>query len=547
MLEQVEMQGEPGRARVDRMGASTHPVLRVLATVALLAIGAVGLAPPAAAQAPRVTSADCARISARTLDRQVNMRAGQIMIACGQAAGGWPDPSLPRAVVSSNAAPTNIDVITGTETIPAVTQSESVVWTSDGTTIVVNYNDSRTAPNNYSGVSVSHDGGATFTRLNPSPFATGHGTNFGDPILVFNKKLNKWFAGDLVTGCGGQGIGLWTSADGTTWSPGACAHSGTDDDRESMWVDNNSASTFYGRMYVSWNNFAIASGILFVTHSDDGVTWSNPVPLFPQFIRNVQLTGSPDDGSVYLAAMFESNGGITSPRLNLMFYSTDGGNTWTPTIMGNPFAPVGDSVCSTNSYFAKIFPIWRHMGWGQPGAGANGIVHYAYAGRGVNQGDAGDIYYTRSTDHGATWSTPIVLNSDQALGGVQSQWMPSLSVTTAGTVQVAWYDRRNTTNGLNYEYRGRQSLDNGVTWQADSPISGVLIPQPAQPDPNVQSCYAGDYNYHTAFGTTQYATWTDGRVAVFGLPQQDVFFAKSPFATPGAGLSIASGSTVGKR
>src|SRR5437762_2853907 len=69
-------------------------------------------------------------------------------------------------------------------------------------------------------------GGVTFTRLLPAPFASGHGTNYGDPILVFNGRLQQWFAGDLSTGCGGQGIGLWTSptaSGGLTWSTGACA------------------------------------------------------------------------------------------------------------------------------------------------------------------------------------------------------------------------------------------------------------------------------------------------------------------------------------
>jgi hypothetical protein len=238
--------------------------------------------------------------------------------------------------------------------------------------------------------------------------------------------------------------------------------------------------------------------------------------------------------------MYEANGGINSPRINIMASSTDGGDTWTPVIMGPPFAPPGDSVCSSNTYFAKISPIWRHMGWGQPGAGPNGVVHYAYAGRGVDPGDAGDIYYTQSLDHGMTWSSPIVLNSDQASGSTQTQWMPSLSVTADGNVQVAWYDRRNTSDGFNYQYWGIHSPDNGVTWLSDAPISDVLIPQPAQPDPNVQSCYAGDYNYHTAFGSTQYATWTDGRVLVSGIPQQDVFFSHGPFTTSPATLSVAS-------
>ena len=48
---------------------------------------------------------------------------------------------------------------------------------------------------------------------------------------------------------------------------GVCAHNGGSDDRESGYVDNNPSSPFYGRMYLSWNNFAIGGGALQVTSS----------------------------------------------------------------------------------------------------------------------------------------------------------------------------------------------------------------------------------------------------------------------------------------
>ena len=265
-------------------------------------------------QAPStVLGVDCSRIVELGIDRQANLRAAAIRIGCGVEPPGKPGtataaPNVPLA------APANRNTITGGETYPHVTQSESSVWTSDGNTVVVNYNDSNTAsgtPVNYSGVSTSADGGNTFTRLLPAPFATGHGNNYGDPILVFNARLQTatWFAGDLTTGCGGQGIGLWTSVDGFNWSVGACAHNGTDDDRESMWVDNSTTSPFAGRMYISWNDFASGQRI-FVTHSDDGVSWTTPVALTSGFVRNVQVTGGPD-GTVFVAAMDEGGGGLS--------------------------------------------------------------------------------------------------------------------------------------------------------------------------------------------------------------------------------------------
>jgi hypothetical protein len=486
--------------------------------------------------AKSVLAVDCSQIKALGIDKQVNSRAATIRLGCGLDHAGSPGPaSVTGEAPPSDALPafpTNVDTITGIETYPHVTQSESMVWSSDGNTVVVNYNDSRTAPNNYSGLSVSTDGGATWTRLSPSPLASGHGTNYGEPIVVYNANLAKWFAGDLTSGCGGLGIGLWTSTDGNAWNTGACAHNGSSDDRASMWVDNTPTSSFYGRMYISWNDFNVGGGALYVTRSDDGTTWT-PVQVEPTFIRNVQITGGLG-GAVWLAAMDEGGGGLNN-RTNYFYRSSDGGVTFGSAItVGSAFAPPGDSLCSTNSYFAKITPIWRYMGWGQPGR-VNGVTHYAYAGKGANTGDSGDIYYTRSTDNGLTWSTPIVLNTDQVSGGTKAQWMPSLSVTADGDVNVYWYDRRNTTDGQNYEVWHRRSADNGATWLSDEALSSVLIPQPEQPDSNVDACYAGDYNYATAFGSgsnaVHYTTWTDGRVQISGHYQQDVFFAKIPITT----------------
>jgi len=471
-----------------------------------------------------VLGVQCSQIFELGIDKQENLRATMIRVACGLDAPGFAGQD--GEGIESPEDFTNINLITGGETLPHVTQSESMVWsTPDGSTIVVNYNDSRNAPSNYSGVSVSFDHGATFGRILPSPFASGHGTNFGDPIVVYNNALGKWFAGDLATGCGGQGIGLWTSTDGMNWTVGACAHSGGSDDRESMWVDNNLASPFYGRMYISWNDFAAGQRI-FVVHSDDGATWSAPVGVNTggTFIRDIQLTGSPDDGgTVFIAGMDEGGGGVNN-RINWIFRSIDGGNSWTAIQQGPAFAPPGEPLCG---YFAAIPPIWRHMGWGQPAVGPGGVVHYVYAARGTNPGDEGDIYYIRSDNNGDTWTTPFRLNSDAAAGGNRSQWMPSMSATPEGNLVATWYDRRNTTDN-SYEYWIIQSSDNGQSWGDDQKVSDVVSPQPLQPDPNVQSCYAGDYNYQSAISTDTWVTWTDGRVQVGGTNQQDVFFADVP-------------------
>lgn len=533
---------------INRKKAASHCALLILVVMARI---------PGVAQMTSV-GVDCSEVRALGIDRQDNFRAGKVMIECGLAPGGDPAAAGGQADSEEALAPllppafTNILVSNRScSSSSSCTKSESMVWADSangGQTIVDNYNDHNPSYSTYTGTSYSTDGGASFHEIQPPPFAAGHGTNYGDPIVVFNAKLNRWFAGDLATGCGGFGIGLWTSSDGINWSTGACAHNGTNDDRESMWVDNETTSGVYGRMYVSFNNFAVNSGALSVTHSDDGVNWSAPVVLDSNFIRDVQLTGSPvgaaryegSNSTVFVATMDEGGGGLNT-RQNVIYKSLDGGNTWTSTTTGARFTPPGSVSCG---YFEAVAPIWRHMGWGQPGVGPSGVVHYAYAGAGTS-GDVGNIYYVRSTDNGRTWSAPLKLNTDTD-NSFHTQWMPSLSADKNGNVTVSWYDRRAATSsctvatdpGCSYERVGRQSGNNGVSFGSEITISSALIPQPTQTDPGVQACYAGDYDYDTALNGNSYDTWTDGRRAVSGVQVQDVEFANP--GMNGASLSPTS-------
>ena len=482
-------------------------------------------------------------------------RPGAIMMACGESARVAALPPMERFVqaVKKLFAPlvyggADKNLITGTETSPNITQSEtySTGNPDDPNQILVAYNDSRgrnASPINISGASYSSDGGTTFTRITAASGQSPFANTFGDPVALYNKPTGTWFTVWLDAACGGQGLGGYkttTPGVAASWTH-FCVHTGGSDDRNSGWADNNPASPFYGRMYISYNDFAIGGGSLRVHRStDNGLTWSAAVQVEPGFIRDVQLTGDASNGNLYLAGMDEGGGGLAGPRSNKIYRSTDGGATWAITYTAPTFAAPGRANCTTNAYFVCMYSpnTWRHMGWGEPAA-LNGVVSLVYSQHGAGA-DPGDVYYIRSTDAGATFGAPFKLNTDAT---TRLQWQPNLSVTPTGSLFAVWYDERESATctvgaaGVPcYRMYARKSNDNGATWLPDDAYSDVVSPLPAQNDPGIQATYAGDYDYGSAPGVQHLNAWDDGRNAIpAGTSQQDVFFDKDL-----AGFSVTS-------
>src|SRR4051794_11509621 len=134
---------------------------------------------------------DCATIHEKNIDKQENFMAGLIMMACGEGDEGSASTflfrSIARVIEKVPSSPefiggSDVDVILPDAAFPKVTQSESMEWSGPNNTSVVNYNDSRTSGGCYSGLSYMTDNGLTWHA--GQPLCSGHGTNFGDPIVV---------------------------------------------------------------------------------------------------------------------------------------------------------------------------------------------------------------------------------------------------------------------------------------------------------------------------------------------------------------------------
>ena len=457
----------------------------------------------------------------------------------------------------------DVDVILPDSAYPKVTQSESMEWGGPNNTWVVNYNDSRTSSGCFGGLSYSTDNGATWHA--GQPLCSGHGTNFGDPIVVYNARLGMWFAGDLATGCGGQGIGLWTSTNGVTWTTGACAHSGTNDDRESMWVDNNPASPFYGRMYISYNDFAISGGALYVVYSDNGTTWT-PSQVNPGFIRNIQVTGDlQGSGRVYVAAMNEGGGGLTHPAernvpLDRRRRQLDQ-HQRRPELPGAGACDLQPANATLPACSATVSP----SGGTWAGASRRLAVTWSastYAacgqlGRGLQRRDRSRQRLLHPLDRRRTQLGHAAQAEHRYRHGHAVAALAGCDTDRHAIrrlVRWARSERRSRpelrgrlVSSPCYRRWGRVSFDNGATWQPDDMVGRALSGLPAQPDGAMRAEYEGDYDYSSANGVTAIGAWTDGRNIIGGNAQQDVFVnlvqGPSPTASPTPTASATASPT----
>ncbi|MCB0306500.1 MAG: hypothetical protein KDI38_22250, partial [Calditrichaeota bacterium] len=178
------------------------------------------------------------------------------------------------------------------------------------------------------------------------------------------------------------------------------------------------------------------------------------------------------------------------------------------------------------------------------GSGNNGTLYVVWPNVGVpgtNTGTDVDVYMSKSSDGGATWSTPSRVNQDPSGLGKKHYHCWITSDPETGNLSVIFYDDRDVSS-TDCEVYVANSLTGGDTWE-DFKVSDVSF-TPA-PIPGLAGGYFGDYLSISARGGRVYPCWTDNRsgsaltyVSVFQLADPDdpnppdAFDAYSDYLTP---------------
>lgn len=188
-------------------------------------------------------------------------------------------------------------------------------------------------------------------------------------------------------------------------------------------------------------------GVINWRRSDDGgVTWGRAVRVTSHAMAEYPCSLELADGVLQLLWPDHRNGGWEMYHRR----STDGGASW-----------------GEETRLSPGVDLFR------PGTAATGrTVHLAWGSRSsVEPTPAGthtwgEIYYTRSTDAGATWEP------------IQRLTLPDRSAMRPGVaaqgrfVYLTWFDRRDAKDLLDWSIWTKRSTDGGATWGPDVRLSG---------------------------------------------------------------------------
>src|SRR5256712_819485 len=162
-----------------------------------------------------------------------------------------------------------------------------------------------------------------------------------------------------------------------------------------------------------------------------------------------------------------------------------------PSVAAAPAAPYWGPGVQTDAP-----PVYRAAFVGPPAsiaAGTDGVAYLAFAGWSGNTG-GDDIYFTKSSDGGRTWSTPLRVNDD--IGNV-AQAQPRLALDPANNIYIAWTDTRGGTNDIYFS----KSINGGSSFSANVRVNDV--PTNSQSEPSLAVDPVNPHLVHVALTGTR--------------------------------------------
>jgi hypothetical protein len=277
-------------------------------------------------------------------------------------------------------------------------------------------------------------------------------------------------------------------------------------DKPLTTVDTNPTSPHHGNVYTAITSFS--SGVISPIY-----VCTMPAQTCVPIVQEAASGAMPvidANGNLYVAWEQFTTGGGANPIDALYFSeSTDGGQTFSSPSLITSVSPiynpgVSEQICFRPALKGGVrvndFPsIAIDTGAKSKNKGSIYVVW-----NDQRNGDP-DIFITKSTNGGSSWSTPAIVNKN---GAGTDQFFPWVSVLPSGKVGVTYYDRSRNQNNWYVDFDLAVSLNGGTTW-AQSFLTAHPFPVVVNVDPFVATCYMADYNQISNNGVNLLMAWGD--------------------------------------
>ena len=245
-------------------------------------------------------------------------------------------------------------------------------------------------------------------------------------------------------------------------------------------------------------------------------SFSNSYPGMMVCVGPNVLSGNVSGGCVYVV----TNTGSTAYSYNYNFYcSTNGGTTWTSkssqAFPGYVGTWTGGRHAINGTVRTRPYPfITADNSFGP----YRGRLYLVYAKNTPNvSGAKPDIFLHYSTDQGATWSAPVIVNDDPNTQN-NNQFFPApWCDKQTGKLYIMWSDTRNCPTADSCEIYATYSTTGGTSFATNQKVSNAKMKI------DCPSCggggsprYQGDYNYIGSNKKVSIVAWTDYRYGSFG-------------------------------
>ena len=363
------------------------------------------------------------------------------------------------------------------------------------------------------GIYRSSDGGTTWAQTT-LPFAPGD-TSHSDPTVDFTNDGRAWSSTLGIVGSSLRLRNYYSTDGGATWTFEATpSGSQTNVDKQIVWVDKSATSPYFGQTYAIWHNGNPA----YVNRRTAGAggTWLAA----PIQVSGAESTGTAIGGDIRSNSVGEVFGfwPTTTNRRIIMVKSTDGGNTWAPGIqVATTFDgfDIGIPSFATRRAFIyvsgggyrtmaknNVYASWTDL------SGETGCTSAANE-PGTNAASTCKmrVWFSRSTDGGATWSAPVKINNQATNNDQFSQWL-AIDETNGNLVMI-YNDTVADPTRKKSDIWFQASYDDGVTWSTAEKVTTAMTDETiAGADSGNQY---GDYNGLSGYANSFFPSWTDRR------------------------------------